>query len=609
MERFYKEDRGVISIFIVVFLPVIIIGGLMIFDFLQVYQRENKAFKVAYACSDSVLSQYNAYLYDAFALYANHNVTDVSALVSHYFEKNGLLNPSQKLNIAVKYERLNEVDTFSQAVRHASLTQLGNIAENHTMDIIGQFELSDRIRNISERFNFSELKLVDRFELKDYKEGLSRIMGGEYSVKNLEIIRNEQVQLFQEQINQLYNDFAALSLVEQDTIGPYKLTEWEETSKLFFERTSQLQAFENEVITLESMISQLKQEAVIIRDSINAIEIEIRESNEADALEITKDHLETLLNQLNQEVSAIKSQIVDRAGALYQEIMGTKPDLINQMHALISEIAVMAMGIDISDGNLALEEKYRYSNNPEVFDPWAIQEKLLVNEYYLSLFSSYDLNSPRALDPLNRMDTPRVLKGEIEYILTGKPNEKESMNWITAELLALRLPSNLLSILSDSEKMRRISNYTLAIPQPWRMVAFTAVLTAWVTAESYLDVMALLKGEGLHLLKTSADWHLDLDTLINRSWQTKKQAHAFDKIYYQDYLRIMLFLRSEVTSLKRVMELMTTEVLTITQGAYDLSHFSRGHELLISWRSYAMFNWIKKDSTVVLINNYDGIVR
>jgi hypothetical protein len=231
----------------------------------------------------------------------------------------------------------------------------------------------------------------------------------------------------------------------------------------------------------------------------------------------------------------------------------------------------------------------------------------LVNEYYLSLFSSYDLNSPRALDPLNRMDTERILKGEIEYIITGKASEKESMNWITAQVFALRVPSNLMALLSDTEKMRSISNYTLALPQPWRMVAFTAIVTAWVTAESYVDVMALLKGEGLALVKSPSEWHLDLESLVSKSWQSKKNDHSFYKLYYQDYLRILLFFQSEETSLKRVMELMTTEILKATQGAYDLSCFSRGHHVVLSWRPNSIFDWVHKDSTLGFTNNYEGI--
>ena len=181
------------------------------------------------------------------------------------------------------------------------------------------------------------------------------------------------------------------------------------------------------------------------------------------------------------------------------------------------------------------------------------------------------------------------------------------MNWITLELLALRLPTNLMALLSDTEKMRSISNYTLALPQPWRTVAFTAVLTAWATAESYLDVMALLQGEGLSLIKSPTEWHLDLEGLMNKKWHSKKNNTSSYKLYYQDYLRMLLFFQSEETSLKRVMELMTTEIQKTTKGETDLSHFSRGHHITLDWRPNSVFNWIKKDSTLVLKNNYEGI--
>ncbi len=607
MYKILKNEKGVVSIFIVILLPVIIIGGLLIFDYLQVYQQENKAFKITYACSDSILSQYNAYLYDSFALYANHNVTDLSVLVTHYFEKNRLLTSQQPINIDVDYYALDQVTTFNQAIKHASFIQLGNVAENYTMDLLNQLELSDRVRYLNERFKFSELKLAERFELNSYQAALTRVIQGDLSVLELEAIRKDQKRLFEAYLQQLHADFMQLSESDQNTIAPYKLSEWEETNQMFQERQLELEHFENEVRTAEGQILELEALCHQLNESIISIDNALKDTDEKAQLLIDKSQFQNELLQNEAAILDIKTHIAERSSALHQTMTSVKPDIINQMHTLISEITALTTGIDVGEGELSLEEKYKYSKLTNTLQPLPYHEKLLVNEYYLSLFSSYDINSPRALDPLNRMDTERILKGEIEYIITGKASEKESMNWITAQVFALRVPSNLISLLSDTEKMRSISNYTLALPQPWRMVAFTAIVSAWATAESYVDVMALLKGEGLTRVKSPSEWHLDLESLVSKSWQTKKNDHSAYKLYYQDYLRVLLFFQSEETSLKRVMELMTTEIQKTTKGAYDLSSFSRGHHVVLNWRPNSIFDWVHKDSTLAFTNNYEAI--
>ena len=404
------------------------------------------------------------------------------------------------------------------------MTQVANIAGNITMDMVNQLELSDKIRTLNERFRFNENKLAERFDLNNYQAALTRVMQGENLALELETIRKEQTVLFQDHLQQLHTDFLKLSESEQNTIAPFKLSDWEETNQIFQDRMLQLESFENELRTSNADIYNLEQECAQRNETIDILENALKDTEDKALLKKRIQALQNEVLQYEAEIVAIKSLIAERANALYQTMTAVKPELIDQMHTLITEVTALSMGIEIADGELILKEEFKYSKKPNQLQPWPYHEKLLVNEYYLSLFSSYDLNCPRALDPLNRMETERILKGEIEYVLTGKTTEKESMNWITLELLALRLPTNLMALLSDTEKMRSISNYTLALPQPWRTVAFTAVLTAWATAESYLDVMALLQGEGLSLIKSPTEWHLDLEGLMNKKWHSDRKS-------------------------------------------------------------------------------------
>lgn len=612
MNRFkykIKSEKGVISIFIVILLPVIILGGLSLFDYLHVYQQENMGFKVAYACSDTALSQYNAFLYDSFALYANHNVTDLSALITLYFEQNGLIDKETDFNIEVDYDALDQIATYSQAIKDASVTQMGNVAANYTLELFDQLEVSGKIKKLSDQFKVAEIKLAERFELESYKSALDKMVKENDFNLNLETLRNEAIKGFQLNMEQLTIDFNNLSEANQSLLEPYKLSEWQATNQAFLERMGRLEAFEADLSTLKSEIAQYEIMIQQLQVEMFSIESALESCDDESRYMELEDQIAGIRNELmhyEANVAEVQSEIVQLAKALQQSLDSEKPNIINDMQALMDEIAERAMGVEIEEGQLNLEEKYNYEKKTDTLDNWPLHEKLLVNEYYLSLFSSYDLECPRAMDPLNRFETERVLKGEIEYILTGVASEKDSVNWVIAQMVALRLPMNLMSLLSDGDKMRTISKYTIALPQPWRTVAYTAILTAWVSAESYLDVMALMKGEGISFAKSSSEWHLDLEAFMNRKWQSKVSEKSTNKLYYQDYLRLLLFFQSEDTSLKRVMSLMTVEIQEASKGIYDLSHFSKGHHIQLDWQPYSIFGRIKKRSTLSLKNNLSG---
>ena len=78
-----------------------------------------------------------------------------------------------------------------------------------------------------------------------------------------------------------------------------------------------------------------------------------------------------------------------------------------------------------------------------------------------------------------------------------------------------------------------------------------SLIAAWAYAESVSDVRLLLEGQCVALVKTDAQWHMDLKNLGSRSRKIKQEKGQD----YEDYLQILLWKTSEKTMTYRCMDL------------------------------------------------------
>jgi hypothetical protein len=186
-------------------------------------------------------------------------------------------------------------------------------------------------------------------------------------------------------------------------------------------------------------------------------------------------------------------------------------------------------------------------------------DNILFDEYLIEKCSRYGKELDKSL-----------LKYQIEYILEGRSSDKENLEKVAKRLLAWREVSNLIYILSDSEKCAQARALALSLTAVLQVPALTepvkySILFAWAYIESLYDVRCLLNGGKIPMLKTGADWKTDIDSVANFSGDIPDEDNGKRGLSYVDYLRIMLFLEKDDTKKLRTMDVMEMDI-RITPG-------------------------------------------
>ena len=109
-----------------------------------------------------------------------------------------------------------------------------------------------------------------------------------------------------------------------------------------------------------------------------------------------------------------------------------------------------------------------------------------------------------------------LLKGETEYIIFGRDNMITNVVLSVELIFAIRLVLNSLYVYTNAN-MRQSALAVATAIAGWTgigiPVAQNALLIAWATAESILDVSSLCKGETVPIYKTASTWTLGLQSV------------------------------------------------------------------------------------------------
>lgn len=183
----------------------------------------------------------------------------------------------------------------------------------------------------------------------------------------------------------------------------------------------------------------------------------------------------------------------------------------------------------------------------------SVAERILFHEYLLRYAGFYGQEKEEGL-----------LKYQVEYLLGGNSSDKENLAHVVSVLLGIRSASNVIYLYGDSEKKAAAEAVATllaaAVTVPELAPAFeTVLLLGWAYVESLYDVKVLLAGGRVPLLKTSADWHYDLDSIlegvdmqVNRPGQTG--------LSYKDYLHVLLYLTDSEKLAFRFMDVMEMDI-------------------------------------------------
>lgn len=635
MKTIYSEDKGAVSVFLVIILPVLILGALLVYDLLAEKGRENRALITGAAYSETMLSSNNSYLYENYGVLAYISGTGDEDVLKTYLVENRIAPKDADLNVTMAHDSLNRSDLFYEATQAAAFSVA---ATGITEALVEQLASTERFKALYETFSDVEEKISGIFEADTVATQIVRLMKKDNPGRESEVIGDWIAE--KQKVLKAGEQVLEKTIKETDAESDPDLQgEMERMKTLLNEGEAWLQKAE----ALRKEIDRYSEERRAVADELEEVKQDIREikaeiERRKEELGDTADtvRLEEKLEARRAERDDLEDDLEEMAKQ-WMKYLAEQNDIFEPKHVgLLDTAAALAKQLqDVLDVSFDVGDK-AFSPSESVIDQrdleaGVIGEKLLLNEYYLAVFKSFDKGSPRNFDPLGKKDQRKsVLDGEIEYLIAG--TKSDSMNaWIVrGEIYGIRETANLIYLLKDSEKMKALTELTMPIPQPWQAISFGAILVLWSGAESYLDLKQLTAGEGFHFIKTADEWVLELDDLTGGNWITAQvgssngvnsdselgselglepgsgpQAGWDLKIYYQDYLRLLLIPHSAETINFRAMQLVEGNMRLVSHDAFGLENLAVSHVISVSWYAQPLLRPFGGEGHYELINGYE----
>ena len=185
----------------------------------------------------------------------------------------------------------------------------------------------------------------------------------------------------------------------------------------------------------------------------------------------------------------------------------------------------------------------------------SVKGNLLFQEYIMQNCGSYTDTAEK-----------RSIQYELEYILQGKSSDIENLKGVVNQLLLMREAANAAHLMADPGKKAQLSSAALAISvaigMPYAESAIEGILLlCWAFGESILDIRELMAGGKIALVKDSSSWQLSIENLPYLAEGLDSFRKSSDKgLSYNDYLRVLLTLRSGQDKIMRCMDIMEIRV-------------------------------------------------
>lgn len=633
---YIKRQDGVISVFMVFLIPVMIISSVVIYLFLSKYMLENKAYKVSYATSQAYLSTYNAMMFEQYTMFVTYDEDQLQQMLQHYFEVNELTEKLHEDAIEIQFKQLSQPKVFQKVVAESAAVTSGKLLTNFTIDLLNQYKLCDKIREVHDKFSSYEQSLSEQFslnQLEPYIDGIRGVSDIDRYVKEAKQALSDKYQkyfdiktAFDDSIEQVKAEFDETEK-SLKAICEEKTSQWNDATKLFVDQYTQANDQFDQITIITNQMAPLTAQLDEIQVELTSMEASIGEIEEAIKSEKDKKKKEALTNQLNRLERAFSAkqseydatlqklsqyqvkiaQLCDAIESLYNT--NEASGIIETLNQLIAGMDTLLSGVEVKDETLSLKEENWFSHYETLSYSWNLGSIALANEYYMTIFSSYDENCPRKF---LQNEENHIIKAEVEYLISGKEQSKDSVFEVRMKIFGIRNLANLVTILSSREKLSQVTSALSFIPQPWKWVATGVAILAWASIESYVDVNELMKGEGFYFFKTDEQWHLDFDAIMSKSWDSSTVTSVTNEpedknksgdenksskpnlldpnLYYLDYLRLILLIQDANVTTLRAMDLLDAQVNLQTKGEKHLKDFSNGHVIDVKWKPLLPFS-------------------
>ena len=197
------------------------------------------------------------------------------------------------------------------------------------------------------------------------------------------------------------------------------------------------------------------------------------------------------------------------------------------------------------------------------FDPSCDSRKsdLLFGEYLMRHFGCYTKHT-----------VTDGLQYQLEYVIQGKSSDRENLRGVVNRLLMIREVSNLQYLYSNAVKRAEAKSAATVLATVC-MVPEAAgtlehvLLFCWAFGESVLDIRELLNGGQVPLMKNEDSWRSKLWKLPDILRGGTAESSGGDGMTYQEYLRVLLLMKSSDEKVLRCMDMMEQGVRADSKNA------------------------------------------
>lgn len=632
----FKKQNGNITLFLVIVIPVLLISILFVYDLIDVKENESKALKVAVACSEVRLSRYNEFLFKRYGILAYLEDGSLDEMIGVYYENNKLQDKKEPdMKVEVSSMSLNDPAHYLSALRSAAPYVISDSVIDEVMQFLEQNEnvlkAQEFVNDKIDRYN----ELSKKFERSEVHKSLDQLIQFKDSLEldnALTLYRNyidygtESFYLACEN-NRIIDQQVKM---ESDDVQMYYDSVWDKSQvshlmKQYSDQTNQLYIcyikLLGEKYNLEMAEMRLKnvdyqissyQESLSRLYTMNPIPMAAIQTfqNQINTKEFDKKALET-------EREQVKAEIESKAESMLKSLSKQDSGLFDKFNKLKDKLNQFAFSnYVIEDKTLSLNPEYEYAKSDsytqnkafkEALKIISVPEKIMMNEYLISISKTIVDHDVRHFDPLNITDSEHsTIQGEVEYLIGHSQSDIENFNEVKGEIIMTRTGLNLVGIVLNGEKRTQLMELVSPIPFPWNAATYAVVLSVWSGVEGYYDWTVLREGEGVHFIKTDDEWLFDLKTLISSEsiledvqntkahTQTKAQTqegssasndfvnHLDSALYYRDYLRILINAQGLDRTILRHMELVEAQIQLDSKAKNKLENFKMGHEINIT---------------------------
>lgn len=134
-----------------------------------------------------------------------------------------------------------------------------------------------------------------------------------------------------------------------------------------------------------------------------------------------------------------------------------------------------------------------------------------------------------------------VMTCEVEYILMGRDNDYENVEAVVTDITWIRMVGNYAYLLTDGDKKGQALVLATTIcaltgTEPLIEIVKYLLLGCWAYGESLQEMQLLMSGEQIPVIKTSANWYTDLESLTASGMVQGTESG----MSYEDYLLLLL---------------------------------------------------------------------